>query len=38
MPELMTLVLDGNKLSQTAKDAWDAAEAKRSGWEVGLGL
>ena len=30
-PEL-GLILCNNKLSQTAKDAWEAVEAKRSGW------
>ena len=34
MPKLKILYLSSNKLSQTAKDAWRAVEAKRSGLRV----
>ena len=34
LPELRYLDLDRNKLSQTAKDAWEAVEAKRSGLKM----
>ena len=33
LPKLEQLYLHGNKLSQTAKDAWEAVKAKRSGLE-----
>ena len=36
LPELKELYLYNNKLSQTAKDAWKAVEAKRSGLKVEL--
>jgi len=36
LPELKELALDRNKLSQTAKDAWEAVKAKRSGLSVYL--
>ena len=34
LPKLTRLRLEGNKLYQTAKDAWEAVEAKRSGLYV----
>ena len=34
LPKLKGLFLGGNKLSQTAKDAWEAVKAKRSGLRV----
>ena len=34
LPKLKKLELFANKLSQTAKDAWEAVEAKRSGLRV----
>ena len=36
LPELEKLWLNGNKLSQTAKDAWEAVKDKRSGLYVQL--
>ena len=36
MPKLERLYLNGNKLSQTAKDAWEAVKAKRSALTVRL--
>ena len=36
LPELKRLHLRSNKLSQTAKDAWKAVKATRSGLEVEL--
>tara|TARA_B100000405_G_scaffold86964_1_gene60232 strand:- start:4 stop:471 length:468 start_codon:yes stop_codon:yes gene_type:complete len=36
LPELKDPVLAGNKLSQTAKDAWKAVKAKRSGLYVAV--
>ena len=34
LPELKGLYLNANELSQTAKDAWEAVKAKRSGLRV----
>ena len=34
LPKLEKLWLNNNKLSQTAKDAWEAVKAKRSGLKV----
>ena len=34
LPKLKKLWLIGNKLSQTAKDAWEVVEAKRRGLDV----
>ena len=34
LPELKELYLSDNELSQTAKDAWEAVKAKRSGLRV----
>ena len=36
LPKLKGLFLGGNKLSQTAKDAWEAVKARRSGLSVDL--
>jgi len=36
LPELKELFAPGNKLSQTAKDAWEAVKAKRSGLSLQL--
>ena len=36
LPKLEGLYLHSNKLSQTAKDAWEAVKAKRSGLSLQL--